>query len=93
MVGFLKAGSRGKAPGGVSGVSPESLSPFAPEGGALKNIHLRGCRGTLSGGQCGGAPDLFLSPMFAAAGGMRQNLNSHPWGFSPPEAVGFKPWR
>src|ERR1700687_4318509 len=50
-IGFLEAGSRGKAPGGVSGERclgdsvkgpPESLSPFAPEGGALKNLHLRG---------------------------------------------------
>src|SRR3989440_6752311 len=26
-IGFLEAGSRGKAPGGVSGVSPDFLSP------------------------------------------------------------------
>jgi len=32
---------QGKAPGGVSGVSPESLSPFALEEGELKNLHLR----------------------------------------------------
>jgi len=39
--GFLEAGSRGKAPGGVSGVPPEPLSPSAPEGDAPKNLHLR----------------------------------------------------
>jgi hypothetical protein len=33
---FFAAGSRGCAPGGVSGVSPEILSPLAPEGSALK---------------------------------------------------------
>ena len=33
---FFAAGSRGRAPGGVSGVSPEILSPPAPEGSALK---------------------------------------------------------
>ena len=50
-IGFLEAGSRGKAPGGVSGERclgdsvkgpPESLSPCAPFGGALKNLYLRG---------------------------------------------------
>src|SRR6266568_556300 len=49
-IGFLEAGSRGKAPSGVSGErclgdsvkGPLNLSPFAPEGGALKNLHLRG---------------------------------------------------
>ena len=39
-IGFLEAGSRGKAPGGVSGVSPDFLSPFAPEGGVPKNLYL-----------------------------------------------------
>src|ERR1700694_1700645 len=41
-IGFLKAGSRGAAPGGVSGVSPDFLPPFAPEGGVPKNLYLKG---------------------------------------------------
>ena len=49
--GILKAGSRGAAPGGVSGERclgdsvkgpPESLPPLAPEGGVQKNLHLKG---------------------------------------------------
>lgn len=40
-IGFLKAGFRGAAPDGVSGVSPDFLPPRAPEGGALKNLYLR----------------------------------------------------
>src|SRR2546421_10687412 len=40
-IGFLKAGSRGAAPGGVSGVSPDFLPPFAPEGGVPKNLYLK----------------------------------------------------
>src|SRR3989440_6989493 len=39
--GFLKAGSRGAAPGGVSGVSPDFLPPLAPEGGVPKNLSLK----------------------------------------------------
>ena len=38
--GFLKAGSRGAAPGGVSGVPPDFLPPFAPEGGVPKNLYV-----------------------------------------------------
>ncbi len=40
-VGFLAAGSRGAAPGGVSGVPPDILSPSAPEGSTQKNLHLK----------------------------------------------------
>ena len=35
-IGFLVAGSRGTALGGVSGVSPDFPSPLAPEGGEQK---------------------------------------------------------
>src|SRR2546421_8204690 len=35
-VGFLEAGCRGAARDGVSGVSPDSLPPSAPEGGVPK---------------------------------------------------------
>jgi hypothetical protein len=53
-IGFLEAGSRGKAPGGVSGVPPDSLSPFAPKGSALKNLHLRAPCGYPGVGRSGG---------------------------------------
>ncbi|TMC18849.1 MAG: hypothetical protein E6J34_16170 [Chloroflexi bacterium] len=39
--GFLAAGSRGVAPGGVSGVSPDASSLPAPEGDAQKNLPLK----------------------------------------------------
>ena len=42
--GFLKAGSRGAAPGGVSGVPPDSLPPLAPEGGRTKKPLLERSR-------------------------------------------------
>ena len=47
-IGFLKAGSRGCAPGGVSGVSPDFLPPLAPEGGVSKNLYLKAPEGYLS---------------------------------------------
>ena len=40
-IGFSDAGSRGCAPGGVSGVSPDLSPPPAPEGGAQKNLYLK----------------------------------------------------
>jgi len=49
-MGILKAGSRGAAPGGVSGERclgdsvkgpPDFLPPFAPEGGVPKNLYLK----------------------------------------------------
>ena len=43
-IGFLEAGSRGLAPGGVSGVSPESLS-LRPRRGRTKKPTLERCRG------------------------------------------------
>ncbi|MFL5697412.1 MAG: hypothetical protein ACJ797_09990 [Ktedonobacteraceae bacterium] len=37
-------GSRGAAPGGVSGVPPDFLPPLAPEGGVPKTLSLKGLR-------------------------------------------------
>jgi len=62
---FFAAGSRGAAPGGVSGVSPEILSPLAPEGSALKKSILERPF-TWGLGLC---PNVLIS--CAAAGGAR----------------------
>ena len=49
-IGILKAGSRGAAPGGVSGERclgdsvkgpPDFLPPLAPEGGVPQNLYLK----------------------------------------------------